>query len=151
MVCNLSLGKKSLAAHHGQLQDALRRLSELRNQLSEQVDRDAASYEAVLAAMRKPKASEDEKAERARAIEEASKSAALVPLATAEMASEIRRSIQELGGVTFAGAASDLAVAQAMAQAALTGAVENVRANLPSIHDAQWVAEIKTKLVSLGN
>ena len=151
MVCNLSLGKKSLAAHHGQLQDALRRLSELRNQLSEQVDRDAASYEAVLAAMRKPKASEDEKAERARAIEEASKSAALVPLATAEMASEIRRSIQELGGFTFAGAASDLAVAQAMAQAALTGAVENVRANLPSIHDAQWVAEIKTKLVSLGN
>ena len=151
MVSNLSLGKKSLAAHHGQLQDALRRLSELRNQLSEQVDRDAASYEAVLAAMRKPKASEDEKAERARAIEEASKSAALVPLATAEMASEIRRSIQELGGFTFAGAASDLAVAQAMAQAALTGAVENVRANLPSIHDAQWVAEMETKLLNLGN
>jgi formiminotetrahydrofolate cyclodeaminase len=66
------------------------------------------------------------------------------------MASKIRRSIQELRGVTLASAASDLAVAQAMAHAALTGAVENVRANLPSIHDAQWVAEMETKLLNLG-
>jgi glutamate formiminotransferase len=151
MVCNLSLGKKSLAAHHEQIKDALHRLTELRRQLSEQVDRDAASYDAVVVAMRKPKASEAEQADRARAIEEASKSAALVPLATAEMASEIRRWVQELRGVTLAGAASDLAVAQAMAQATLTGAVENVRANLPSIHDAQWVAEMETKLLNLGN
>jgi glutamate formiminotransferase/formiminotetrahydrofolate cyclodeaminase len=150
MACNLSLGKKSLAAHHGQLHDALRHLTELRNLLSKQVDRDAASYEAVLAAMRKPKASEDEKAERARAIEEASKSAALVPLATAEMASEIRRRVQEVRGVTFAGAASDLSVALHMAEAAMQGAVENVRANLPSVHDAQWVAEMETKLLNLG-
>ena len=151
MVCNLSLGKKSLAAHHEQIKDALHRLTELRRQLSEQVDRDAASYDAVVVAMRKPKASEAEQADRARAIEEASKSAALVPLATAEMASEIRRWVQELRGVTLAGAASDLAVAQAMAQATLTGAVENVRANLPSIHDAQWVAEMETKILNLGN
>ena len=151
MVCRLSLGKKSLAAHHEQLKDALRHLTELRNQLSEQVDRDAASYDAVLVAMRKPKASQEEQAERARAIEGASKSAALVPLATAKMACEIRCWVQELRGITFAGAASDLAVAQAMAEAALKGAVENVRANLPSIHDAQWVAEMETKLLNLGN
>jgi glutamate formiminotransferase / formiminotetrahydrofolate cyclodeaminase len=150
MVCNISLGKKSLAAHHGQLKDALRRFTELRNQLSEQVERDAASYDAVLAAMRKPKTSEDEQAERARAIEEASKSAALVPLATAEMASEIRHSIREICGVTFAGAASDLAVAQAMAEAALTGAVENVRANLPSIRDAEWVRQTEASLQGLA-
>ena len=150
MVCNLSLGKKSLAAHHGQLKDALRRLTELRCQLSEQVDHDAASYDAVVAAMRKPKASEAEQAERARAIEEASKSAALVPLAMAEMASEVRRWVQELRGITFAGAASDLAVAQAMTEAAIKGAVENVRANLPSIHDAEWVRQIEASLEGLA-
>ena len=150
MVCNLSLGKKSLAAHHGQLKNALHRLTELRRQLSEQVDRDAASYDAVIVAMRKPKASEVEQAERARAIEEASKSAALVPLATAEMASEIRRWVQELRGITLAGAASDLAVAQVMSEAAVKGAVENVRANLPSIRDAPWVAEMETKLLNLA-
>jgi glutamate formiminotransferase / formiminotetrahydrofolate cyclodeaminase len=150
MVCNLSLGKKSLAAHHGQIKDALRRLTKLRCQLSEQVDRDAASYDAVLAAMRKPKTSEAEQTERARAIEEASRSAALVPLATAEMASEIGRWVQELRAVTFAGAASDLAVALAMAQAAITGAVENVRANLPAIRDAEWVRQIEASLQGLG-
>jgi methenyltetrahydrofolate cyclohydrolase len=101
--------------------------------------------------MRKPKGTEDEQAERARAIEEASKSAALVPLETAELASETKRRVQELRGITFAGAASDLAVALHMAEAAIRGAVENVRANLPSIHDAHWVAEMEKKLVSLGN
>ncbi len=151
MVCSLSLGKKSLAAHHGQLKDALRRMTELRNQLSEQVERDAASYDAVIAAMRKPKGTEDEQAARARAIEEASKSAALVPLETAELASETKRRVQGLRGITLAGAASDLAVALHMAEAAIRGAVENVRANLPSIHDAHWVAEMEKKLVSLGN
>jgi len=151
MVCNLSLSKKSLAAHQGQINDALHRLTELRRQLSEQVDRDAASYDAVVAAMRKPKASDAEQAERAKAIEEASKTAALVPLATAEMACEIRRWVQEVRGVTFAGAASDLAVAQAMTEAAIKGAVENVRANLPSIQDAHWVAEMEQRLLSLGN
>lgn len=143
MVSNLSLGKKSLAAHHGQIRIALRRLTELRSQLNEQVDRDATSYDAVLAAMRRPKANE---AERARAIEEASKSAALVPLATAEMASEVRRRVRELCGITFAGAASDLTVALAMSEAAIQGAVANVRANLPLIHDVQWVAELEAKL-----
>jgi len=38
-----------------------------------------------------------------------------------------------------------------MAEAALKGAVENVRANLPSIHDARWVAEMETKLLSFVN
>jgi len=150
MVCNLSLGKKSLATHRGQIEDALRRLEELRNQLSEQVDRDAASYDRVVAAMRKPKASEAEQAERTKAIEEASKSAALAPLVTAEMATEVRRRVQELRGVTFAGAASDLAVALAMSEAAIKGAVENVRANLPSIHDPQWVTELEGRLSLVG-
>lgn len=146
MVCNLSLGKKSLAAHHAQIEDALRRLTELRNQLSEQVDRDAASYDAVVAAMRKPRTSEAEQAERARAIEDASKSAAAVPLATAEMASEVRRRVQDLRGITFAAAASDLAVALAMCEAAIKGALENVRANVPSIHDGHWIAELEARL-----
>jgi glutamate formiminotransferase len=146
MVCNLSLGKKSLAAYHGQIKDALLCLTELRDQLSEQVDRDAASYDAVVAAMRKPRASEAEEAERARAVEDASKSAALVPLATAEMASEVRRRVQDLRGVTFAGAASDLAVALAMCEAAIKGALENVRANLPAIQDGRWITDLEARM-----
>jgi glutamate formiminotransferase len=151
MVCDLSLGKKSVAAHHVQVKDALGRLTELRNQLELQVDHDAASYDAVVAALRKPKATEAEQAERARAIEEASKSAALVPLATAEMAFDVRRRVQELLGVTFAGAASDLAVALGMSEAAIKGAVVNVRANLPLIHDAKWVTEIEAKVQALAS
>jgi methenyltetrahydrofolate cyclohydrolase len=89
--------------------------------------------------------------ERARAIEEASKSAALAPLATAEMASEIASMVHELRGVTFAGAASDLVVALAIAQAAMQGAVENVHANLPLIHDAKWVAEVQKRVHALAS
>jgi formiminotetrahydrofolate cyclodeaminase len=37
-----------------------------------------------------------------------------------------------------------------MSEAAVKGAVENVRANLPSIRDAPWVAEMETKLLNLA-
>jgi len=149
MVCKLSLGKKSLAANHERIQMALARLGELRAQLSTQVDRDAASYDAVVAALRQPKATEAEQTERARAVKKASTIASQVPLATAELGAETQRLIQELRPITFAGAASDLAVASHMAGAAVQGAVENVRANLPSIRDGEWIAEAEARIKRL--
>ncbi len=146
MVGKLTIGKKSYAAHHERLKEALARLATLRRRLNELVDRDAASYEAVVAAMKKPKSTASEQALRTKAIEEASKSAALVPLETAELAMETVKMVDSLRPITIPQAASDLAVAAHMAEAARLAAIENVRANLPSITDSDWVARIEAKL-----
>ncbi|HEV2178611.1 MAG TPA: glutamate formimidoyltransferase [Terriglobia bacterium] len=150
MVCRLSLKKKSLAEHHAAINAALERLSGLRSQLMQAIDRDAASYDDVIRALRLPKATEAEQAARADAIEEASKRAASVPLETAELAVKTARTVETLRGITLAQAASDIAVAVQMAQAARMGAVENVRANLPSIQDREWVSATEEKVKLLG-
>jgi len=114
------------------------------------VDRDAASYEAVRAAMKLTKSTEAQKAARARAIEEASKVAARVPLETAELAREARRVIESLRATTIPQAASDLSVALCLAEAAERGAAENVRANLPAIRDREWLERIESRLRELA-
>jgi methenyltetrahydrofolate cyclohydrolase len=96
--------------------------------------------------MRLPKATESEQAARKAAIEEASKQAALVPLRNADLASEVTITLELVRPIAMPQAASDLSVASSMAAAGRAGAVENVRANLPSIQDREWVSAIEQKL-----
>jgi len=149
MVCGITLKKKSMVAHHPAVQEASHHLAQLRQRLMEAVDHDAASYEAVMAAFKLPKQTETEQAARASAIEEASKHAATVPLETAKVVVEVARIVASLRGITAPQAASDLAVALSMAEAAHRGAIENVRANLPSIKDAEWVRQIEERIKKL--
>ncbi|HEY6271976.1 MAG TPA: glutamate formimidoyltransferase [Terriglobales bacterium] len=146
LVCRLTIKKKAFAEHYDQLAKSLGHLESLRKSLMESVDRDAESYNAVIKAMRLPKATAEGQADRQRAIEEASKNAALVPLRTAELAAEVSRAVEALRPITIPQAASDLSVALSMAAAGRAGAIENVRANLPSIQDKEWVSEIGSKL-----
>jgi len=125
-------------------------LSGFRRRLLENVDRDAASYEAVRAAMKLPKSTEAEKVARAQAIEAASKAAALVPLETAELVREARPVIESLQATTIPQTASDLSVALYLTEAAERGAVENVRANLPAIRDRGWLERIELRIRELA-
>jgi len=150
MVCGLSLNRKSLEAHHPQLRVSHFRLSSLRQRLLENMDRDAQSYEAVMAAFKLPKSTEIERAGRAQAIEEASKNAAAVPLETAELSAEVATIISSLRDITIPLAASDLAVAFDLAGTARRGGIENVRANLPSIRDEEFLEGMQQKLEALG-
>jgi len=148
MVCRLTLKKKSFAGHYDAINRALERLEHLRPRLMEAIDRDAESYNGVLRAMRLPKATETEQAARRIAMEEANKSATLVPLETGAMIAEVRRTIESIQPITMPQAASDLKVALAMADAGRAGAVENVRTNLESIQDRAWAGEVEARLES---
>ena len=149
MVCGLSLNRKSLEAHHTKLRELQNRLSSLRQRLLENIDRDAQSYEAVMAAFKLPKSTETEKAGRDQAIEEASKKATSVPLETAELSAEVAKIISSLRDITIPLAAPDLAVALDLAGTAKRGAIENVRANLPSIKDQEFLDRVERKLEAI--
>ncbi|HUY12958.1 MAG TPA: glutamate formimidoyltransferase [Terriglobia bacterium] len=150
MVCRLTLRRKSLAAHHPAVEQALGRLSALRRRMTDGIDRDAASYDAVIAAMRLPKSTREGQAARLKAIEDASKDAALVPLQTAEAALETSAVLEGLRPLALPQATSDLRVALLLAEAGRQGAVENVRANLPMIQDRDWIRGIEERLKAKG-
>jgi formiminotetrahydrofolate cyclodeaminase len=106
--------------------------------LAEAVERDAASYQKVLAAYRRPKA------ERAPFVEEALHEAASVPLEVAERAAAVRQALQEMNAP--AKFASDVETGIALCGAAIAGALANVRINTDSITDEAFKAVLLLRM-----
>jgi glutamate formiminotransferase len=105
------------------------------------VDRDAEAFLRVMAAYKRPKQ------ERAPFVEEALHGAAEVPLEVLERAFAM---LTRLAGLQIpAKFASDLAVAKALAAAAKTGTLENVRINLDAIEDRDFRAAVEERLRAL--
>jgi formiminotetrahydrofolate cyclodeaminase len=102
------------------------------------VERDAAAFQQVMAAYKRPKV------ERAPFVEEALHGAALVPLEVLERAAAMNARLENLD--VPARFSSDLAVAKALTAAAKTGGLENVRINLESIEDAAFKAAVEARL-----
>ena len=140
MVAGMSRGKKNYLQYERELGDAIARLATLREELKAAVDADAASYEAVMKAY---------KAKSDGAIAEALKGATNVPLIVAERAHEVARIVETLKPITNPKMTSDLGVAAALAQAALTGAMANVEINLADLHDSGFVGEVRRRMVAL--
>jgi glutamate formiminotransferase len=145
MVAGLSRKKKSQAAFVGQLSAALDELRLASAALASAIDRDAASYDAVLAAFKLPKETPAEQAKREEAIQQATKGAAEVPMQVAEAALAVYEQLGQLESISGAAMISDLRVGRLMAAAAVRGALENVAINLESLTDAAYAAQMKAK------
>ncbi|HEY57862.1 MAG TPA: glutamate formimidoyltransferase [Anaerolineae bacterium] len=129
MVGRLTVGKKKYKAVEPQVWPILERAEEVRRELEALVSEDAAAFEAVMAARRLPKATEEQKAARQQAILEATRKAAQVPLRTARLAAEVLDLAGQMAAIGNLNAVTDAGTAAALAHAALTGATLNVRIN----------------------
>lgn len=112
-------------------------------------DEDATAYGAFAAAMKMPRATEEEKAVRSTAIRAAAVTAAEVPLRTLEACRELVVASEALAGRSNRNAASDLAVASRLAEAAAHGAAENVMVNLPALGDEERADELRGRMETL--
>jgi len=149
MVCNLSIGKDGYEAFEKELSEALPKAQSLSKSLLERVDLDTEAFNGVMAAFKLPKATDDEKKARTAAIQAGYKEAIQSPLGIARECVAVLRLATELLGKSNTNALSDLGVAAQQAYAGLEGAIMNVRINLPSIKDADFVAATKSDIVSL--
>ncbi len=145
MVAGLSRRKKAQAAHVDHLSATVADLHKAAQAMAEAIDRDAASYEAVLAALKLPKETLAEQQRRDSAIQAATRGAAEVPLQVAEEAAQIFERLGQLEAISSPSMLSDLRVGRLMAAAGARGAIENVKINLDGIADSAWVAAMKSK------
>lgn len=76
MVANLTIGKKKYADVEGQMRTIATEAALIRERLIRDIDRDSEAYDRVFAAFKLPKDTEEEKAERSRVIQDATKEAA---------------------------------------------------------------------------
>ena len=104
-------------------------------------DEDSNAYQDVLAAFKLPKTTEDEKEQRTRAIQNAMKNAARVPLAVAYDALQVMDLAEKVIRNGNRNAVSDGAVGAMMARTAVLGALFNVKINLASVKDKAFVEE----------
>lgn len=119
------------------------------------VDEDTAAYDAVMAAYKLPKATDEEKAARKPVIAAALARATAVPLETAERCSEVLAAAAGAARDGNPNALSDARTAAALAWAGLAGAVENVTINTRDGDPARarasaLVAEAQAAVSGLG-
>ena len=149
MVAGISRKKKSQILHVDKLSDALEQLRKTAEELTEAIDQDAASYEAVMSAYKLPQSNTEETAHRESSIQAATRQAAEVPLQVAEKATQLNSRLLQLEAISAASMKSDLQVVRLMAVAAAKGALANVEINLDSLKDGAYVEKIKSKVAEL--
>lgn len=109
------------------------------------IDKDSAAYEEVFACFKLPKTTDEEKAARSTAIQEATKQAALVPLEVARKALDMMSVIADVARLGNRNAITDACVAMMAARSAVLGALLNVRINLGSLKDKEFVLQLQTE------
>lgn len=145
MVASLPKTKTNAADERAVLDAVLVELPSLRATLTSLIDRDADAYDLVVAAFRKPKATDDEKAARKAAIQDATRVATEIPLETMQACASLKRIAEVVAANGNTNAASDVYVATLLADAAMKGARSNVDINLGGITDASIAASLKAQ------
>jgi formiminotetrahydrofolate cyclodeaminase len=141
MVCRLSIGNDKYKTSQNLLQESLDKAQILSKSLLKRVDLDSQAFNGVMAAFRMPKETEQDKRARGDAIQAGIKDAVQSPLAIASECLEVLKLAENLIGKFNTNAMSDFGVAALQAHAGLAGAMMNVRINLPSIRDEQFVTD----------
>jgi glutamate formiminotransferase/formiminotetrahydrofolate cyclodeaminase len=149
MVAGLSRKKKSQVEFADQLSAGLDEMRRIAEELAEAIDRDAASYDAVMAAFKLPHENAEETRQREEAIQTATKGASEVPLQVAERAVALFERLGQLEAIVAASMRSDLQVARLMAEAGARGALANVEINLEGLTDAAYAASMQVRIATL--
>ena len=142
MVCNLTIGKKRYADVQGEMEAVLEQTELLRKELTQSIDKDTEAFNSVMAAFALPKGTEQEQAARSAAIQEATKTATLVPLCVMRTCEKALFHAQTVAQKGNKNSASDAGVAALMLRASCAGAALNVRTNLSGLNDAVFVRQI---------
>lgn len=149
MVANLTVGKEKFADVEDEMQEVIKKATAFKDMFLEYIDKDANSFNAAMAAFKLPKETEEEKAHRTKMIQEGYKGAANVPFTVGKEAfklMELAEFVVEKGNQN---AVTDGAVAAMQARTAVHAAFYNVKINLGSIKDEEYVAKMKSEMKEL--
>jgi len=149
MVANLTIAKKGYEAVEHEMKEIAETLQILREKLVAEVDKDSNAYSDVLATFKLPKDTEQEKEQRAEAIQGAMKNAARVPLGVAYDALQVMDLAEKVSRNGNRNAVSDGAVGTMMARTAVLGALFNVKINLASVKDKAFVEDMMREVNKL--
>ncbi len=149
MVANLTIGKKNYAEAEAEMKDVAAKMNEVKDKFLDFVDKDANSFNGVIAAFKMPKDSDEQKAARTAAIQKGYKEAIAVPLDVAKSAAELFEFIEVALKKGNKNAESDALVAAISARTAIISALLNVEINLSAVKDQAYVEALRKEVADL--
>ena len=149
MVANLTIGKKQYAAVQADMQRIVAQSEKLRRECQDLLDQDVIAYSALMATYKMPRDTEEQKAVREAAMQQALRKAAEVPMEMAVVCVEILNLCPETAQKGNVHAVSDAGVGALLAEAGLRSAALNVWINLGSIKDQDFVQRERARLDGL--
>ncbi|MGB9814288.1 MAG: cyclodeaminase/cyclohydrolase family protein [Thermovenabulum sp.] len=150
MVGNLTVGKEKYKDVEPEVIEILKKAKELQEKLLSLIDEDAQVFSKVAAAYKMPKNTEEEKAKKQEALNQALKDACKVPVEIMEYSLEaikLQRRLAEIGSNL---AISDVGVGALLLKAAVLSGKLNVYINLNSITDKEFVEETKERIEKIS-
>jgi len=147
MVANLTVGKEKFASVEPEVKVLCAKADNLRAELLELVEQDAAVFGSFMVCYKLPKATEEEKQARLAAIHTAAKQAATVPMNIARAAAGVLEIADRLAVIGNPNVITDATCSALLARAAMRCAFYNVYINLNLTKDEAFneamVAEIE--------
>ena len=149
MVANLTFGKKGYEAVQTEMEELQAKAEASRERMLELSQADADVFNIFMNALGLPKNTDEEKAARTAAIQQAYKDAAMVPFEIGELANQIFDLAELASRKGNQNLITDGIIAAINARAAVKSAFLNVRINLSGIKDESFVAELTSKMYAI--
>jgi formiminotetrahydrofolate cyclodeaminase len=149
MVCNVTIGKKGHEAVESEMKSVRDESEKLRLRLTSMVAEDIAAFDGLMAAYRLPKVTDEDKSQRAAAIQSSLRAATDTPLACARACAQVVALSRRAGEKGYAGVISDAGVGVLAANTALRSAALNVYINAPSLKDRAFADAATAELEQL--
>jgi glutamate formiminotransferase/formiminotetrahydrofolate cyclodeaminase len=151
MVANLSSHKKGWDNRWEEFSIWAEKGQKIKDELTKLVDLDTAAFNKIMTAFSLPKGTDEEKAARKQAIQDATKFAIEVPFKVMQLSYESISIIKAMAEVGNPNSVSDAGVGALCARSAVMGAFMNVRINASGYDDKTFVNEIIVKGKDIEN
>ncbi len=146
MVCNLTIGKEKYENAQDEIKKVLRESEQLRKHLTKLIDKDTAAFNEVMQSLKMPKDTDEQKDKRRDALQNGYKIAAMVPFETAKTCEKVLDLAMVVAEKGNQNSITDAAISAYMANVGVQSAVLNVKINLGSIKDENFVEKIRKEL-----
>jgi formiminotetrahydrofolate cyclodeaminase len=151
MVAGLPRTRGNTDAERVQLGETRAALAGARDRLLTLADTDTAAYNTVTAAYRLPKSTDEEKAARKQAVQQAMRAATDAPLDILRAVAEAMAHAKVVAALGNPSASSDVRVALELLEAAGAGASANVEINLTTLQDDSYRKTSASTMIELSN
>ncbi|MBE9481777.1 MAG: cyclodeaminase/cyclohydrolase family protein, partial [Bacteroidetes bacterium] len=145
MVANLSSHKRGWDNRWEEFSDWAEKGQKIKDELLHLVDEDTNAFNKIMETFGLPKGSDEEKAARQEAIQEASKYAIEIPFKVMHKAYESMEIIKAMAEIGNPNSVSDAGVGALCARTAVMGAYLNVKINASGVDDSDFVNEKLSK------